>query len=240
MHQDVIDEIAANGVLRVGINLGNMLLVTGREADGTPVGVAPDMARALADSLGVDVKLLPYPRVGQVADAIGGPDVDIGLIAAEPERARTIAFSEAYVEIEATYLVRDSSGIRTIEEVDRPGVRVAVADRAAYDLYLKRTLQHAELVRAAGLDGAFELFQHEQLPALAGLRPALVGNVVDAPGTTVLPGRYTSIQQAIGTKHGYSAARAYIEDFIRHAKETGLIAELLDRHGVADSLSLAP
>ncbi|MEM6933576.1 MAG: transporter substrate-binding domain-containing protein [Pseudomonadota bacterium] len=240
MNQAVMQEIAATGVLRVGINLGNMLLVTDREADGTPVGVAPDMARSLADHLGVGLSLIPFPRVGQVADAISGPDIDIGLIAEEPERAQTIAFSEAYVEIEATYLVREETGIATVEDVDRPGIKVAVADRAAYDLYLKRTLKNAELVRAGGLDGAFELFQNEHLPVLAGLRPALRSNASKAPGTRVLPDRYTSIQQAIGTKPGYVNARSYINEFIRDAKDSGRVAQLLDRHRVAESLSVAP
>ncbi|MEM8790301.1 MAG: transporter substrate-binding domain-containing protein [Pseudomonadota bacterium] len=233
-------EIAATGSLRVGINLGNMLLVTDREADGTPVGVAPDLAKALAAKLDVPATLIPFPKVGQVADAISGPDVDIGLIAWEPERAETIAFSKPYVEIEATYLIAPGAPFNAIGEVDRPGVRIAVADRAAYDLYLKRTLEHAELVRAPGLDGAFQLFRDEKMQVLAGLRPALTQNAVEMPGARVLPGQYTSIQQAIGTKPGNRAARDFINAFLDEANASGLIAELLERHAVADSLSIAP
>ncbi|MEM1276351.1 MAG: transporter substrate-binding domain-containing protein [Pseudomonadota bacterium] len=240
MSDAVIKEIAATGTLQVGINLGNMLLVTDRATDGTPIGVAPDLASALGQKLGIPVQLVPFPKVGQVADAISGPDLDIGLIAWEPERAKTIAFSDPYVEIEATYLVAPNAAFNSIEEVDRPGVEIAVADRAAYDLYLKRTLQHAKLVRGSGLGGAFELFKSKGLPVLAGLRPALQDNAQDLPGSKVLSGQYTSIQQAIGIKPGKPAASAFLNKFIAEAKASGLVAEMLRRHGVSKKLTLAP
>ncbi len=129
-----------------GINLSNFLLVSGRSPAGEPEGVAPDMARAIADHLGVPVAYVTFPRPGELADAAGKGIWDIGLIAAEPARAEVIAFSPAYAEIEATYLVPAGSPIASIAEVDRPGVRIAVAARAAYDLWLSRHLEHAQLV----------------------------------------------------------------------------------------------
>ena len=85
--------------------MGNFLLVTGKSASGDPEGVSPDMARAIADRLGVPVKYVPFAKPGELADAVGTDAWDIGLIGAEPARAEKIAFTAAYVEIEATYLV---------------------------------------------------------------------------------------------------------------------------------------
>src|SRR3712207_7588557 len=119
MSQDVLSELAPTGVLRAGINLGNFLLVTGRSASGDPEGVSPDMARAIADRLGVPVRYVPYARPGELADAAGTGAWDIGLIGAEPPRAEKIAFTPAYCEIEATYLVPAASPIASIAEVDR-------------------------------------------------------------------------------------------------------------------------
>jgi hypothetical protein len=149
--REVLAELAPTGVLRAGINLANFLLVSGKSAAGEPEGVAPDMARAIAQGLGVPVAYVPYARPGELADAAGTGVWDVGLIAAEPARAETIAFSPAYAEIEATYLVPAGSPIRSIEEVDRPGVRIALAARSAYDLWLSRHLRHAELVRSGSL-----------------------------------------------------------------------------------------
>lgn len=231
-------ELAPTGVLRVAINMSNILLVTDKARDGTPIGVAPDLSRAIADRLGLEISLVPMALPGEVADAIGGQDIDMGLIAHEPERARSIAFSSPYVEIEATYLVVAEAPFRTVDEVDTPGTRIAVCDRSAYDLYLKRTLQHAELVRAVGLDGTFEMFRRDGMQVLAGLRPALIGNAREMPGTRILPGRYMAVQQAVGTKPGKNDAQAFINGFLAEARESGFIAELLERHGVSESLSV--
>lgn len=239
MTQDAVSELTEPGTLRVGINLGNILLVTGKGPGGEPQGVAPDMAAALAERLGVDVSYVTYATPGEVADAAARDEWDVGLIAIEPKRAEQIAFSDAYVEIEATYLVPPDSPIRSIDEVDRPGVRIAVSDRAAYDLYLSRTLQHATLHRAQGLPAAFELFVDEKLDALAGLVPALQDNAKSLPGSRVLEGRYMSVRQAIGTKPNCTALHAAVEAFVAEARESGLVGRLIDRHGVTGKLQVA-
>ena len=130
MSEDLRSELAPTGTLRAGINTANFLLVTGRRDDGAPQGVAPDMANAVAERLGVQVAYVPYETPGQLADDATKGVWDIGLIGAEPARAEHIAFSAAYVEIEATYLVPADSRIQAIADVDRPGIRIAVAAAA--------------------------------------------------------------------------------------------------------------
>src|SRR6185295_4910954 len=143
MSQQVKAELAPTGVLRAGINLSNFLLVTGKTVSGDPVGVAPDMAAEIAKRLGVPLKLVPFKSPGELADQAGKDAWDIGLIGAEPARAQLIAFTPAYVEIEATYIVPAGSSLKTIAEVDRAGVRIAVNARSAYDLWLARNIKHA-------------------------------------------------------------------------------------------------
>jgi polar amino acid transport system substrate-binding protein len=239
MSQDIVSELAPNGTLRAGINMANGLLVTGSTAAGAPTGVAPDMAREIAERLGVAVAYVRFASPSQVADAAGRDAWDIALIAAEPARAESIAFSAAYVEIEATYLVPQGSPFRSAEDVDRPGTRIAVSAGTAYDLYLTRSLKHAELQRTKGQAGAVDLFVTEKLDALAGLRPALNRQVEDLPGTRILEGRFTAVQQAIGTKPGNRAAAAFLQEFVAEAKASGLVARLIERHGVAGRLQIA-
>ena len=142
MSPDVISELAPTGVLRAAINMANSLLVTGSTPDGEPDGVAPDLARAISERLGVGVTFVPFPSPGELADAAGGEVWDIGMIGAEPARAERIGFTAAYVEIEATYLVPEGSPLEAIEDVDRDGVRIAISGRSAYDLYLSHPLPH--------------------------------------------------------------------------------------------------
>ena len=131
MSQDIVSEHTPSGTLRAGINMANILLVTGSSSAGEPTGVAPDMAPAIADRLGVAISYVTFASPGEVADAVGSGAWDICLIAAEPARAESIRFSAAYVEIEATYLVPENSSIRSVEDVDRPGVRIAISERSA-------------------------------------------------------------------------------------------------------------
>ena len=239
MTHDALSELTVPGTLRVGINAGNIILVTGTGPTGDPEGVAPDMAAAVAERLGVAVSYVPFATPGEVADAVERDEWDIALIAVEPKRAEKIAFCDAYVEIEATYLVPENSPLRSIEDVDKPGVRIAVPDRAAYELYLTRTLKHAELHRAKGFSAAIERFVTEKLDALAGLAPALKGHAENLPGSRVMDGRFTSVRQAIGTKPENAALKAFLGQFIAEAKESGLVAGLIEKHGVKGKLQVA-
>ncbi len=233
-------ELAPTGALRAGINLSNFLLVTGKSASGEPVGVSPDMARAVADRLGVPVKFVTFKTPGELADAATDDVWDIGNIGAEPERAKTITFTAAYCEIESTYLVPAGSPIRSIEEVDREGVRIAVYGRAAYGLWLADNIKHAELVKTDGMDASFDIFVKEKLDALAGLRPRLIKDVEKLPGSRLLEGKFSAVQQAIGTKPERKAGAAFLKDFVEEAKASGLVAGFIEKHGVTGRLTVAP
>jgi polar amino acid transport system substrate-binding protein len=227
-------------VLRAAINLSNFLLVSGREPDGTPTGVSPDMARELAGRLGVPVELRSYDSPGVLADDAGADAWDVGNIGAEPARAEAIAFSAAYCEIECTYLVAPRSPITSIDEVDQPGVRIASAPRAAYDLWLERNLRDAELVRPSSLDGSFALFVEQGLDALAGLRPGLLDLAKKLPGSRVLDGQFSSVRQAMGTPRDRDQAGfTYLCEFVEEMKRSGFVADRIAAHGVV-GLSVAP
>lgn len=237
--QQVKSELAPTGVLRAGINLSNFLLVTGKTDSGDPVGVAPDMAAEIARRLGVGVKYVTFKTPGELADAAEGNAWDIGLIGAEPQRAEKITFSPAYVEIEATYMVPAGSPLKSIADVDKKGVRIAVTGRAAYGLWLDRNIKNAELVRSDTLASATEQFVRDKLDALAGLRPGLLSDIEKIPGARILDGKFMAVQQAVGTARKNAAGAAYLRDFVEEVKGSGLVQKLIDKHKVR-GLSVAP
>jgi len=232
-------ELAPTGVLRAGINLSNFLLVTGRSEKAEPIGVAPDMAKEIAASLGVPVTYVSFKSPGELADQSGNNVWDIGLIGAEPQRAATIAFSAAYVEIEATYMVPAGSALRSIADVDKKGVRIAVSARSAYGLWLENNIKNATLIQVTGLEGAFNRFIDDKLDALAGLRPGLLKDVQKVPGLKILDGKFTAVQQAVGTPKANVEGAKYLAAFVEEAKRSGLVAKLIERHNVK-GLSVAP
>ena len=237
---DLVAELAPTGVLRAAINLGNFLLVTDKAANGDPVGVSPDMAAEVARRLGVEVQYVPMATPGEIADTAGKNIWDIGNIGAEPKRAETIDFTAAYAEIQSTYMVRGDSPIQTIEDVDKPGIRIAVSARSAYDLWLDRNIKQAELFRAEGIEASFALFEDQKLDVLAGLRPRLTDDVQRIPGARILDGQFSAVQQAIGTTKGNSLAAAFLRDFVEETKASGFVGKLIEKHGVVGRLSVAP
>jgi polar amino acid transport system substrate-binding protein len=235
----VLSDLAPTGKLRVGLNMSNFLLTRTDAATGKPAGVAADLGRELGKRLGVEVELVPFSNPGALADAAKSGVWDVGFLGAEPQRANEIDFTAAYVEIEATYLLPPGSKLQAIAEVDREGVRIAVPERSAYELYLTRSLKKAQLVREKGGDNAFKRFVDDKLDALAGLRPRLVTDQEKLPGSRILDGNFTAVQQAAGTPKGRSAGARYLREYIEEVKETGLVAKAIESNGVR-GLTIAP
>jgi polar amino acid transport system substrate-binding protein len=230
--RQIVAELAPTGVLRAGINMSNFLLVTGRSETGDPQGVAPDMAAEIAKRLNVQVAYVKFERPSHLADAAGTNSWDIGLIGAEPQRAEKIAFTAAYCEIEATYLVPKGSPAQNVADVDRAGARITVRRGAAYDLWLERNIKHATVLRSDTADGPFNQFVAEGLEAYASLKPQLLTDVEKLPGSRILPGHFMTVQQAIGTAKANAAGAAFLSEFVADAKRSGLVARLIETHRV--------
>jgi polar amino acid transport system substrate-binding protein len=196
------------------------------------------MAHAIAQNLGLELQYITYPNPGALADATTRDEWDIALVGAEPQRAEVISFTPAYAEIEATYLVPAGSPLRSIADVDAPGVRIAVTDRTAFGLWLDRNIRRAELVRTSTMDSALSTFLERSLDALAGLKPRLISDVAAVPGSRMLDGRFMAVQQAVGTPRSKEAAIRYLTQFVTAARDTGFVAELIRKHRV-EGLSVA-
>ncbi len=231
--------LAPHGVLRVGVNLSNFLRVSGPDEDGSPIGVSPSLPAALARALDIDHELVTYLEPGEVVDGLARGMIDVGNVGADPSRAEQVVFTPPYCEIEATYLVPAGSSITTTTEVDVPGVRIASKQGAAYTLWLDRNVARAEVVHTNTIEQSFQVFVADRLEVLAGLRPRLLEEAKRLPGSRVLDGRFTSVQQAIGVhKDRGGDALAYLQRFVAWAIDSGLVAGTIEEHRV-NGLSVA-
>ena len=235
----VRSELAPSGKLRVGLNHGNFLLVTQGSSATDPKGVASDIARELGRRVGVPVEFIKFDTAGKLGDGVKTAAWDVAFLGNEPQRAAEIAFSAAYLEIPSTYLVPAGSPIRSVAEVDREGVRIAVAEQSAYGLYLQRTIKHAKLVMTQGLDGSFDAFVSQKLEALAGLKPRLLTDAQKLPGARVLDGQFTGVQQSIGTPKNREASAKFLRAFVEDVKASGFVGQAISRNGV-QGVTVAP
>ena len=231
-------ELAPTGKLRAGINFQNTLLTT-LGPNGEQGGVAVELVRELARRLAVPLEILPYQSAGSLADSVNSGAWDVAVLADEPARAKDIAFAGATTEIEATYLVPPGSALQKIDDVDKPGVRIALGAKSGYDLFLTRTLKHAQRVPIAGSSAAFKHFVAEKLEAFAGLKTELVKYAAELPGSRILDGHFMVVRHTAGTPRGRDAGAAYLCAFVEDVKAAGLVTQWIAKSGVK-GLTAAP
>jgi polar amino acid transport system substrate-binding protein len=236
---DLVKELAPTGRLRAAINFGNSVLAQPDLAGGPPRGVSGELARELARRLGVGIDYVTFDAAGKVFEALKEDLWDVAFLAVDPVRAAGIAFTAPYVVIEGVYLVRKESPLQAVEDVDREGVRIAVAKGSAYDLYLSRAIKHATLVRQPSGEESLEMFVRDGLEAAGGVRQPINAFAQAHPDTRVIPGRFMTIEQAMGTVKGREAGIAYLRTFIEEMKASGFVARALAANGQGDA-AVAP
>jgi polar amino acid transport system substrate-binding protein len=237
---DIVAAFTPTGVLRASINLGNPILAHADPAGGAPGGVSVDLARTFAERLGVKLELVVFKTAGQSVEAVANEQADIGFFAVDPLRGAGIAFTAPYVLIEGCYLVRNDSPLTGNEQVDTAGTRVVVGAGSAYDLYLTRELERAQIVRAPASPTAVDTFVEQGLDVAAGVKQQLEADAMRLPGHRLLPGRFMVIQQAMGLpKDRGEAARQTLAGFVEDMKSSGFVAAALARHRI-EGAAVAP
>jgi polar amino acid transport system substrate-binding protein len=232
-------EFAPSGTLVAATNYGNVVIAQKPAAGQDPQGVGPELARELAKRLGVPIKYVTYDVAGKVAEAASTGAWDVAFLAVDPERQKVIGFSAPYVNIEGTYLVRQDSALKRLEDFDRAGLKIAVGDKAAYDLFLTRHLKNATLVRYPTSQAAIDAYMAGQGDAVAGVREALVANAKKKSGYRVIEGAYMTIGQAVGVPKGRDNAQRYLHAFVEEMKSSGFVAKTLAATGQVDA-TVAP
>ncbi len=236
----LVSAFAPGGTLRASINLGNPILANRNPAGGEPVGVSIDLAREFARRLGVGIELVVFEKAAASVDAVKNEKADIGFFAIDPARSEGLLFTAPYVLIEGSYLVPSASALTDNAQVDAPGHRISVGAGSAYDLFLTREIQQAEIVRLQGAGPALAALRAGEVEVAAGIRQLLEGEAQRAPGVRVLPGRFMVIQQAMGTPASRGVdAQALLAAFVEEMKAAGFVADALKRHRI-EGASVAP
>ena len=225
---DVAAILAPTGTLRAAINFGNPVLAQRDPASGAAQGASVQLAHELGRRLQVPVQLVLFDEAGLVAAAANRDAWDVAFLAIDPARAMTIAFTAPYVLIEGTYVVPASSALNSVDAVDQPGIRIAVASHSAYDLYLARSLKHAEIIRYDNGAAAEAAFLAAGTDVLAGVRQPLAELVQSRPDLTLMPGRFMAIRQAMAVPKSHEAGLPYLHRFVEEMKASGFVRTALD------------
>ena len=220
---DALEALARGGILRAAINTGNRALVQ-RGDGGALTGVSPALARRLADEIGASFEPVVYAGAGKVFADAGGSTWDLGFLAIDPTRAERVSFTRPYHAIEATYAVRAAGPFRDVEEVDVAGVTVLTSTGSAYDMYLTKSLAAAALERSGTPAESFAEFRGGRADAVAGVRASLARFFENDPSVRILPGRLTSVEQAMVLPHPGDTRIAALDAFVARAIADGFVA----------------
>ena len=238
MIDSISKKLAPTGVLRVGINMSNFLLVSSKDTNGLPEGVSPDIGKKLAEELNVICKLVQFEKPGLLADAVNEDKWDIGNIACEKEREKSMDFSVPYVNIDANFIFRKKDNFMSNEEINSSGIKIAVLERSAYDLWLTENFKNIELVRVNTIEDSHKLFREKKVNVLAGLKPKLIEEIEANEEFKMINIPFTFIKQSIGIKKGNPEILDFLNNFISELIKEGFVEGLLKKHNVLNKLSI--
>lgn len=216
-----LQAIAPGPSLRAAINLGNRALA--QNDNGELRGITPQLSRRLAEEIGKPVEFVLYDGAGKTFNDAGKGLWDVGFLAIDPARAKAVSFTRSYTEIVATYAVRDNSPVTSVDLADRPGTKIVVGNGSAYDLFLTEALHHAELVRASDPGASFDLFRGGVGDVVAGVLQSLQRNFPQGSGVRILPGKITSVRQAMVLPYHDADRTAALDAFVERAIASGFV-----------------
>lgn len=234
-------ELIPTGMLRFGVAFAPKMsaLFVVKEADGSPRGITADLGHTLARKLGVPIEFMVAPNTGVLTDALAEAKIDAAFMPVDEERRKRLDFGPAYAAVESTYMVMPASGIKTLAEVDRPGVRVVGVANTTTIRAAGRTLKKIEPIAAASIDDALTMLRAGQADAFALGRDSLPDFVALFPGSFIVDGGFQQTVIAIAVPKGRPNALAYVTQFMQEAKASGAVRRAMDRAGMQD-LAVVP
>jgi polar amino acid transport system substrate-binding protein len=236
-----MNELTPTGKLRVGVAVAPSAspLFVVKDKDGQPRGVTVDLAHELANELGVPLELMVAPNTGELVDALEAGRIDVSFMPVDDERRKRIDFGPVYFEVESTYMVTQASGIKTVDEVDRPGVRVVGIAGTTTIRASGRTLKNTTVKAAQSIGEAIEMMTTGKADAFALSRDSLPPFVAGLPGSRIVAGGFQFTGVAIAVAKGRPEALARVTAFLDKAKRSGAIKRAFERAGLAH-LEVAP
>jgi polar amino acid transport system substrate-binding protein len=228
-----VQQLTNNSSLRVCINTGNALLAQIDPVSGQPTGISVKLAQAFAKDHDVQLDIRMVGTAKAAVQAIVSKDADIGFFAIDPERAKDIHFTRAYLNIDACYLARADSAIKNLQDVDHAGHRIVVGAGSAYDLFLSRHILHATLIRAASTPEVMALFKTGGYEVAAGLQHAMSQETMQDPSLRMVMPPFMAIAQAMGCHPSHSQeVKQGLEAFIKERLQQNFIAGQIEQQGL--------
>lgn len=230
--EGVRQALAPTGKLRVGL-ISVPVHAVRNPYSGELKGISHDLGSELAARLGVPFEPIMYPNPTVFLAAGRAGEWDVGSLGVVPERRAFFDFAQPHLEVDYGYLVSAEARIASVSEVDRPGVRVGLVARSSSEIALTAALKHASIVRGRDLSELIDLLMLGEADVIGAQKTNLYNIAPRVAGSRVLDGRPGSEEQALAIPKGRDAAGlAYLREFVKDAKNAGLVQRAIHRVGV--------
>jgi polar amino acid transport system substrate-binding protein len=138
--------IAPTVKLRAAFLQGNPAQGTVNPATSESRGVVVDLTNEMGRRIKVPVQMMAVAGVPAVIEAVGEMCADIGFVACDPSRAGTIEFSQTYMLVKQTFPVLKDSAMRSVEELDRPGLKIGAGCGYSIPLPIRYNFERATII----------------------------------------------------------------------------------------------
>ena len=232
--------LAPGGTLRAVYLASNPAQAVQDRATGAIRGASADLARELGRRINMPVEIRPVADPKAVIDAVSGGGADIGFVAFAPERVGTVEFSQVYMLVRQSFLVREDSRIRAVADIDRKDQKIAGTFNDSITLFMKRKFKNATLREIANDPAEIKrLLLAKEIDAFGANRQRLTNLMKDTPGLRLLPDSLFGVPQTIIVPKGKAEVLAAVNRFIDDVRASGFLKTAIESSGVV-GLEAAP
>ena len=226
----VLDRIVKSNELRVGMS-GGQPPFTVKSKSGELIGYEVDVARLLANAMGVELKLVEKP-FGELLDALTAGEVDVVMsgMTMTPERNLRAAFVGPYIVSGKSILTKDRTLARADEaqDIDLANVKIVALANSTSQKFAETFLSKAQLVTTSDYDEAVKMILDDKATALVADYPVCALSVMRYAdsGLVTLAEPLTIEPIGIAISPGDSLLLNMIENYLGALEAVGLLAEL--------------
>ena len=233
--------LAPSGTLRAAYIGPNVAQARLDSATGTVSGVIADIARELGRRADVPVTITPLPTAAAVIEAVRSGAADIGFVAPNPERTGLVLYSQTYMLVQQSALVRADSPLHFVNELDRPGHVIGINTDDSVGVWLQQHLTAAR-VRATPdytLRDAVQWLQNGEVVAFAGGRQRLSSGTRGVTGLRMLDDNFYGVPQTVAVPLDRPDRLRLIDATLAEMRSSGFLADSIARSGI-EGLTVAP
>lgn len=203
-------------------------------------GISYDLVEDLAKALGVKIQWVEDSWSTLPAGIQANKFEVTNLMAITPPRARVVDFSVPVTK-HGLSLIAPKSEVektRSWEDWDRPDVKIAVTLGANSDMFVTQKFKKAEIVRLKSVPENVLALVSGRVHAHASTIDALKTIQKEHPTMAIVPGSYGGSEVAFALPQGDTKLAAKVNQFLREAKSSGRIKQLLDKYGLESSFAV--